>query len=63
VLGLSRASILWSGLRLTDNGCLQFTNLQMLERFSHAGQVTGIERALSAWESDMDPRSVLTGRM
>ena len=26
-------------------------------------QASGIEPALSAWESDMNPRSVLTGRM
>jgi hypothetical protein len=45
------------------NGELESSNSRMLQRFTRLERVTGIEPALSAWESDIDPRSVLTGRM
>jgi len=35
----------------------------VLQRVSRLERVTGIEPALSAWESDMDPPSVLTTRI
>jgi hypothetical protein len=41
-------------------GILQFA---YTATFSRVERVTGIEPALSAWESDMDPRSVLPGRI
>jgi hypothetical protein len=34
-------------------------DLLVLQHFSRLERVTGIEPALSAWESDMNPRSVL----
>jgi hypothetical protein len=33
----------------------------VLQRFSRVERVTGIEPALSAWESDTDPPSTLRG--
>jgi hypothetical protein len=35
----------------------------VLQRFWRVERVTGIEPALSAWESDMSPRSVLPAQM
>jgi hypothetical protein len=49
--------------RLVARGAVEFVNLELWQRFSRMERVTGIEPALSAWESDMNPRSVLTGRM
>ena len=40
---------------------MNFTNPQLQQRFSRVERVTGIEPALSAWESDTDPPSVLRG--
>ena len=34
------------------------SDLLVLQRFSRVERVTGIEPALSAWESDMDPCTV-----
>jgi len=42
---------------------LESTSSVLLQRFSHIERVTGIEPALSAWESDTDLRSVLPGRI
>ena len=41
---------------------LESSNSVPLQHVSRVERVTGIEPALSAWESDMDPRSVLLGR-
>jgi hypothetical protein len=51
----------WAGP--TEHGEVEFTNPQLRQRFSRVERVTGIEPALSAWESHMDPRSVLTWRI
>jgi len=40
---------------------LESTNSVLLPRFSRTERVTGIEPALSAWESDTDPPSTLRG--
>jgi hypothetical protein len=41
----------------------EFPNAVLLQRYSGMERVTGIEPALSAWESDTDPPSVLPGRI
>jgi len=40
---------------------VEFANPQLLQRLSCVERVTGIEPALSAWESDTDPPSTLRG--
>ena len=37
------------------------SNTVLLQQFSRVERVTGIEPALSAWESDTDPPSTLRG--
>ncbi len=39
-----------NGPRPAEDGGLDFTNPQLLQRFSRVERVTGIEPALSAWE-------------
>jgi hypothetical protein len=51
--------VLWGGPSPTEDGEVDFTNPQLPQRFSRVERVTGIEPALSAWESDRDPRTVL----
>jgi hypothetical protein len=55
--------LLCGGLRTTDAGAMHYPNFQLLQRFSRLERVTGIEPAPSAWELDMNTRSVLPGRM
>jgi len=45
------------------NSSTPLANPQLWQHFSRVERVTGIEPALSAWESHMDPRSVLTWRI
>ena len=47
-------------VHLTDQ---KLSDTVLLQRVSRVERVTGIEPALSAWESDMDLRSVLAWRI
>ena len=51
---------LWIGPRQTEAEEVDFTNPQLRQHFSRVERVTGMEPALSAWESHVDPRSMLT---
>jgi hypothetical protein len=55
--------LLCGGLRTTDAGAMHYPTSQLLQRLSCVERVTGIEPALSAWESDMEPCAVLRPKL
>jgi len=56
---VARDTLEWPKTWMTVPRDVDYAKSQRLQQFSCVERVTGIEPALSAWESDMDPRSVL----